>query len=85
MKCFLCMHGEIYSPKTLYKIKKLKKIIYKDRDIDSEDFKKRYEYLLKKLGDIDEQIILIVIFTYICSNISSNYISIFTCCFIIFC
>ncbi|WP_338978131.1 hypothetical protein [Spiroplasma endosymbiont of Panzeria rudis] len=59
MKCFLCMHGEIYSPKTLYKIKKLKKIIYKDRDIDSEDFKKRYEYLLKKLGDIDEQIILI--------------------------
>ncbi len=34
MKCFLCMHGEIYSPKTLYKIKKLKKIIYQDRDIE---------------------------------------------------
>ncbi len=59
MKCFLCMHGEIYSPKTLYKIKKLKKIIYQDRDIDSEDFKKRYEYLLKKLGDGDNQIIWI--------------------------
>ncbi|WP_338974876.1 hypothetical protein [Spiroplasma endosymbiont of Tricholauxania praeusta] len=59
MKCFLCMDGEIYSPKTLYKIKKLKNLIYKDRDIDSEDFKKRYEYLLKKLGDIDKQIILI--------------------------
>ncbi|WP_342257316.1 hypothetical protein [Spiroplasma endosymbiont of Nomada ruficornis] len=53
------MHGEIYSPKTLYKIKKLKKIIYQDRDIDSEDFKKRYEYLLKKLGDGDNQIIWI--------------------------
>ncbi|WP_342257224.1 hypothetical protein [Spiroplasma endosymbiont of Nomada ruficornis] len=53
------MHGEIYSPKTLYKIKKLKKIIYQDRDIDSEDFKKRYEYLLKKLGDGDNQIISI--------------------------
>ncbi|WP_342257343.1 hypothetical protein [Spiroplasma endosymbiont of Nomada ruficornis] len=53
------MHGEIYSPKTLYKIKKLKKIIYQDRDIDSEDFKKRYEYLLKKLGDDDNQIIWI--------------------------
>ncbi|WP_342218017.1 hypothetical protein [Spiroplasma endosymbiont of Amphimallon solstitiale] len=59
MKCFLCMHGEIYSPKTLYKIKKLKKIIYKDKDIDSEDFKKRYSYLLKKLGDGDTQIIWI--------------------------
>lgn len=59
MKCFLCMDGEIYSPKTLYKIKKLKNIIYKDRDIDSEDFKKIFEYLLKKLGDIDKQIILI--------------------------
>ncbi|WP_339039405.1 hypothetical protein [Spiroplasma endosymbiont of Andrena trimmerana] len=59
MKCFLCMHGEIYSPKTLYKIKKLKKIIYQDRDIDSEDFKKRYSYLLKKLGDGDNQIIWI--------------------------
>ncbi|WP_395473063.1 hypothetical protein [Spiroplasma endosymbiont of Nomada rufipes] len=59
MKCFLCMHGEIYSPKNLYKIKKLKKIIYQDRDIDSEYFKKRYEYLLKKLGDGDNQIIWI--------------------------
>ncbi|WP_339038674.1 hypothetical protein [Spiroplasma endosymbiont of Andrena trimmerana] len=29
------------------------------RDIDSEDFKKRYEYLLKKLGDGDNQIIWI--------------------------
>ncbi|WP_400254799.1 hypothetical protein [Spiroplasma endosymbiont of Cleonymus obscurus] len=43
----------------MYKIKKLKKIIYQDRDIDSEDFKKRYEYLLKKLGDGDNQIIWI--------------------------
>ncbi|WP_400255202.1 hypothetical protein [Spiroplasma endosymbiont of Cleonymus obscurus] len=43
----------------MYKIKKLKKIIYQDRDIDSEDFKKRYEYLLKKLGDGDNKIIWI--------------------------